>query len=616
MVAVTLVGTGISGSLMTPSTAPNVHATENESPESATYLYTLQGFSYVTFATIDVSMTDMTAKINTQNVTPHYILSGKYASILIQNRNGAEKYDKTYLGNALQAAGSDEVSLSVGDFITVYHAEHQARLFIQDDKNQNLAHTKTTVSYEVTSAGLKLVDNLDVAIAQNKAESAVSELFTNSDVTGTIKDSTNQEAINNAKELVAAVTDTSKKAELEVYIVEAQKQLDTKIAENTAEQARQKAATGAVKSLFNNNDVTGVIKESVNQEAINQAKELVTVITDANEKAELEAYIEEAQKQLDAKTAENVAEQARQEAATGAVKGLFNNNDVTGIIKDSTTQEIINNAKELVASITDKDKNAALEIQIAEAQKQLDTKTAENAAEQARQTAATDASKDLFNNNDVTGTIKDSVTQEAIDNAKELVATITDADKKAELETQIVEAQKQLTDRVTGTGNTFTLKQDRYLTGNYTGNTTAMSVDVNGKRYYGGTVKDGEFSFYALDKIAKETDEIIVNLHGVDKSIKTTFSVTVKSLKKDAATTSATFTMGEKNIVGTVTGDIKTFGVTIDGKLYYGGTISPDGTFKFYAYDKKIKVGSVVTIVGYDASRTNVLSEGNVEILK
>lgn len=327
--------------------------------------------------------------------------------------------------------------------------------------------------------------------------------------------------------------------------------------------------------------------------------------------------IQKTQAQLEKDALEEAnSDKVAQDNAREAVNNLFENKNPQGLITADVTQESIDKAKELVDKVMDPTIKAELEAYITEAQKQVDAKTAETAAEEARQEVATNAVKELFNNNDVTGTIKESTNQEAIDNAKELVATITDAGKKAELEAQIVEAQKQLTDRVTGTGNTFTLKQDRYLTGNYTGNATAMSVDVNGKRYYGGKVKDGAFSFYALDKIAKETDEIIVNLHGVDKSIKTTFSVTVKSLKKDAATTSATFTMGEKNIVGTVTGDIKTFGVTIDGTLYYGGTISPDGTFKFYAYDKKIKVDSVVTIVGYDASRTNVLSEGNVEILK
>ncbi|MBC1457174.1 immunoglobulin-like domain-containing protein [Listeria newyorkensis] len=535
------------------------------------------------------------------------------------------------------------------------------------------------------------------------AENAVKALFNNDDVTGTIKDTTNQAAIDNAKELVAAIKDADKKAELEAQTAEAQKQLDAKTAETDAEQARQEAATNAVKALFNNNDVTGTIKDTTNQAAIDNAKELVAAIKDADKKAELEAQTAEAQKQLDAKTAETDAEQARQEAATNAVKALFNNNDVTGTIKDATNQAAIDNAKELVAAVKDADKKAELEAQIAEVQKQLDAKS-EAATEQTRQEAAENAVKDLFNNNDVTGTIKDNTTQEAINNAKELVAAVKDADKKAELEAQLAEAQKQLTEKetkveVTGKGNTFILQQDRYLTGTYTGDVTSMTVEVNGKLYYGGTVKNGEFSFYALDKIASTNDTVIVNLHSADKTIQASFPVTVKeatkvtqnaykvtdsnitgtfnnaditkmgvvvngkaywggtvangefkfySLDKIASPTdevvlnfynanneliisknlvitapvvtsgditSATLAVGDKNIVGTITGDIKSFGVTIDGTTYSGGTIAADGTFKFYVADKKFTADSVITIVGYDKSK-KVLSEMNLVVSK
>ncbi|MBC1779149.1 toxin Cry1Ac domain D-VI-related protein [Listeria booriae] len=671
----------------------------------------------------------------------------------------------------------------------------------------------------------KAQTQIDERNAQGKAEleaaeNAVKALFNDDDVTGTIKAITSQEEINNAKELVAAVKDVDKKAELEAQIAEAQKQLDKKV----AEEAQQEAATNAVKALFNNNDTTGTIKDMTNQVAIDKAKELVAAVTDADKKAELTAQLDEAQEQLNIRTAKigvsqlfnnndvtgtikdavtqayinaiqnlvnevtNPAEKAklqadlnkaqaqldakaeaaedtqRQEAAKKAVEDLFNNNDVTGTIKDMTNQVAIDKAKELVAAVTDADKKAELTAQLDEAQEQLNIRTAKigvsqlfnnndvtgtikdavtqayinaiqnlvnevtNPAEKAklqadlnkaqaqldakaeaaedtqRQEAAKKAVEDLFNNNDTTGTIKENTTQEAIDNAKELVATITDTDKKAELEKAITEAQKQLTERetkveVTGKGNTFTLQQDRYLTGTYTGDATSMSVDINGKRYYGGTVKNGEFSFYALDKIAKETDKVLVNLHGADKSIQTTFAVVVKSPTKitssayklkdsnitgtfnntditkmnivvngktywggtvangefkfyaldkitsatDEVTmnffnanneliisknltitapvvtagdiTSATLAVGDKNIVGTVTGDIKSFGVTIDGTTYNGGTIAADGTFKFYVADKKFTADSVITIVAYDKSK-NTLSEMHIAVSK
>ncbi|WP_430534804.1 toxin Cry1Ac domain D-VI-related protein [Listeria rocourtiae] len=597
---------------------------------------------------------------------------------------------------------------------------------------------------------------------QEAAENAVKALFNNNDVAGTIKDTTDQAAIDNAKELVVIVKDADKKAELESQIAEAQKQLDANAGE-AAEQARQEAATNAVKELFNNNDVTGTIKDATDQAAIDNAKTAVEAVTNPTKKAELTAQLDEAQDRLNIRIAKigvsqlfnnndvtgtikdvvtqayidaiqnlvnevsNPAEKAklqadlnkaqaqldakgeatedlvRQEAASNAVKALFNNDDVTGAIKESTDQDAINKAKELVAAVTNAAKKAELEAQVTEAQKQLDAKT-EAVAEQARQEAAKKAVEELFNNNDVTGTIKEDTTQDAIDKAKELVSTLTDTDKKAELEAQIAEAQKQLTDKETkvevrGKGNTFILQQDRYLTGTYTGDVASMSVEVNGKLYYGGTVKNGEFSFYALDKIASVSDKVIINLHSADKTIQASFPVVVKEATKvtqnafkvkdsyitgtfnnsditkmgivvngkaywggtvadgefkyyaldkiTSATdevvlnfysanneliisknlvitapvvtsgdiTSASLAVGDKNIVGTITGDIKSFGVTIDGTTYNGGTIAADGTFKFYVSDKKFTADSVITIVGYDKAK-NVLSEMNLVVSK
>ncbi|WP_430534366.1 immunoglobulin-like domain-containing protein [Listeria rocourtiae] len=132
------------------------------------------------------------------------------------------------------------------------------------------------------------------------------------------------------------------------------------------------------------------------------------------------------------------------------------------------------------------------------------------------------------------GKIKGDTDQVAIDNAKKLVALITDTTKKAELQVLIAKAQKQVTEKETsiaGTVNVFALKTDCYVAGTYQGDVIAMSLDVNGKRYYGGTVNNGTFSFYALDKIFNTNDVVIVNLRGVGNVIKTSLSVTVKNYK-------------------------------------------------------------------------------------
>ncbi|MBC1798579.1 hypothetical protein HCA55_17720 [Listeria booriae] len=723
MTATAIIGSGVAGSIIEPLSTTQAQASVMPELGSKWNMYRFATATSAMVTNGSYTMTNSMLKLSQAN-------GGSYGQVAVNSKNNFEEgkeYEIFYSVKATTTVANHYVEvrvhrgtelggglrLSSGSKFIMYRDS----LINVDAVTKNAAGTRTNYNFDVEISGLTIQktkaqlekDALEEANqndkeAQDNAREAVNNLFENKDPQGLITADVTQDSINNAKELVAAITDADKKAELEAQLTEAQKQLDAKTSETVAEQARQEAATNAVKELFNNNDTTGTIKDSTTQEAINTAKELVAAITDADKKAELEAQLTEAQKQLDAKTEDTAAEQARQEAAKKAVEDLFNNNDTTGTIKDNTTQEAIDNAKELVATITDTDKKAELEKAITEAQKQLDAKTEDTAAEQARQEAAKKAVEDLFNNNDTTGTIKDNTTQEAIDNAKELVAAITDADKKAELEKAITEAQKQLTEKetkveVTGKGNTFTLQQDRYLTGAYTGDATSMSVDINGKRYYGGTVKNGEFSFYALDKIVKETDEVLVNLHGADKSIQTTFAVVVKSPTKitssayklkdsnitgtfnntditkmnvvvngktywggtvangefkfyaldkitsatDEVTmnffnanneliisknltitapvvtageiTSATLAVGDKNIVGTVTGDIKSFGVTIDGTTYNGGTIAADGTFKFYVADKKFTADSNITIVGYDKLK-NTLSEMDIVVSK
>ncbi|MBC1779148.1 toxin Cry1Ac domain D-VI-related protein [Listeria booriae] len=292
------------------------------------------------------------------------------------------------------------------------------------------------------------------------------------------------------------------------------------------ELAWQDAVRKNIQSLFQDNDVTGKIKDETTQTTINGVITTISYITEAAKKAEFTAQVEEAQKQLNQRNEEK--------AGRAAVNQLFKNKDPKGTIKDGLTHEYIDGMEMIVNFVTNPILRVELQADIANARAQVDGKTGgENTAELARQEAAKKAVEELFTNNDVNGTIKDNLTQDAIDKAKELVTTIKDADKKAELEAAIAKAQKQVTEKetvvsVTGTVDSFKVKTDRYLAGTYTGDVTSMSVDVNGKRYYGGTVKNGTFSFYALDKIYSANDVVIVNLYGADKMIKKTLTVTVK----------------------------------------------------------------------------------------
>ncbi|MDZ5757448.1 toxin Cry1Ac domain D-VI-related protein [Carnobacterium maltaromaticum] len=292
------------------------------------------------------------------------------------------------------------------------------------------------------------------AARQKEAEKAVNELFENDEVaSGVIKDLTDQNAIDKAKDLINQVTDATKKAELEADLKIVQDLLNTKneeaAKEAAKEVARQKEAEKAVNELFKNDNVTsGAIKDVTDQKAINTAKDLVNQVTDSTKKTELEADLKVAQDLLDARNAA-AEEAARQKEAEKAINELFKNDNVTsGAIKDATDQKAIDKAKDLVSQVKDQTKKAELEANLKVAQDLLDAKNAateEAAKEVARQKEAEKAINELFKNDNVTsGAIKDATDQKVIDKAKDLVNQVKDQAKKAELEANLKVAQDLL----------------------------------------------------------------------------------------------------------------------------------------------------------------------------
>ncbi|MBC1558551.1 hypothetical protein HB911_07565 [Listeria booriae] len=545
--------------------------------------------------------------------------------------------------------------------------------------------TDPTVKADLQKEIDKAQTQLDVKTAEIAAATTATEaLFVNNDPTKDIKDTVKQSDIDAAQAVVNKVTDPTAKADLQKEIDKAQTQLDAKT-------ATEKAATTSVDNLFINNDPTKDIKDTVKQADIDAAQEAVNKVTDATVKADLQKEIDKAQTQLDTKTAETAAEKA----ATTAVDNLFINNDPTKDIKDTTKQADIDAAQEAVNKVTDPTVKANLQKEIDKAQTQLDAKTAEKAAQEAAKKAA-DA---LFVNNDPNKNIKDTTTQGDINAAQALVNKVTDATVKANLQKEINKAQTQLDGIVpiTATAAKYTVG-DLYITGTFTGPVTGLSVDVNGKRYYGGDVysNNGTYRYYAADKGLKAGDVVTMNFYDATKQIKKSVAVTVveplkvtvadykigdkyvnatynnsditqvglvvdgvkywggdvangtvkyyaadkiksatsvatmnfydasgnllasKPIKVDAAYVgeikTANFKVGENNITGTFTGDVKKLAISINGKMYYGGTIALEtGSYKFYVLDKKIKATDEVTVYGYDPDG-KLLSQKNVTI--
>ena len=169
-----------------------------------------------------------------------------------------------------------------------------------------------------------------------------------------------------------------------------------------------------VDGLFNED---GTLKDEVTQEDITNSQDFVTGLGDSALKTELQSKVEDAQNQLNERNAEK------------AVDDLF---ETDGKIKDTVTQEDIDNAKDLVDNLNDGDKKTELQDKLEDAQNQLNERNAEKAV------------YDLF---DKDGNIKDTVTQDDIKNAEDLVNKLPDGQLKDELNDKLKEAQKQLDER-------------------------------------------------------------------------------------------------------------------------------------------------------------------------
>ncbi|MBC2022216.1 hypothetical protein HCA81_14260, partial [Listeria booriae] len=99
-------------------------------------------------------------------------------------------------------------------------------------------------------------------------------------------------------------------------------------------------AKTATDALFIDNDPTKGIKPTTDQAAIDAAQEKIDNVTDATAKTELQAELDKAQAELDART----AEAQREAEATAVTEGLFVDNDASKGIKPTTDQAAIDAA--------------------------------------------------------------------------------------------------------------------------------------------------------------------------------------------------------------------------------------------------------------------------------
>ncbi|MBC1476090.1 cell wall-associated (serine) protease, partial [Listeria grandensis] len=112
------------------------------------------------------------------------------------------------------------------------------------------------------------------------------------------------------------------------------------------------------------------------------------------------------------------------------------------------------------------------------------------------------------------------------------------------------------------TVNDMLVPGDKNITGTYTDDVHHVVVTVDDKDYKGGTFVDGEFKFYAFDKITSASST--VTMQAFDKAGKVLDMKTVKlvgpeaeNVIKGTITPNALVLGTDKNITGTYSGEVK-----------------------------------------------------------
>ncbi|MBC6298617.1 immunoglobulin-like domain-containing protein [Listeria booriae] len=214
--------------------------------------------------------------------------------------------------------------------------------------------------------------------------------------------------------------------------------------------------------------------------------------------------------------------------------------------------------------------------------------------------------------------VKGTYTFYALDKAtKEGTFKIEALDKYGNvLQTKTANIVKASSDNTPGVGtvsaNPFVIGQDKNITGTVTGAVASVELVYNGVTYKGGSVANGQFNFYALDKITDKTKAAVINAYDA-KGNKIATSNVALSNKGDNDNTPGTGTVSakafvihqDKNVTGTFTGDVKSIKLVYNGVTYSGGTVA-NGNFSFYALDKITDKSKAARIDGYDAKGNKI----------
>ncbi|MBC2190438.1 toxin Cry1Ac domain D-VI-related protein, partial [Listeria booriae] len=398
----------------------------------------------------------------------------------------------------------------------------------------------------------ELLDERNATAKQvEEAKKIIDELFNNGNTNGSLKDTTNQAAIDKAQEKIDAVLDAGKKAELQKELDAAQKQLDDRNSAAEAEKDRQEKATAYVKDLFKDSDTNGSLKDITDQVAIDKAQEAIDAVTDPTVKESLQKDLDKAKALLVSDKITNIDTHI---AGTGYVKG--------------TTSPGVTRVGLFVNGVL--------------------VKTA----------AASNGEFQIY----AGGTPEMKIAGQIFE-----IAALTSTNV-AGVKTASIVSPKATTKLAAPTINDF-YKGEGYVTGTVPTGTVKVALYIDGMFIRYGTITGNDFKIYGYDVSHLKTHGKAFHVLVEDATGKQS-DLTASTVKlKDTTITPDDATTKSSYLTGLVLSDnASRIALYVDGEFIRHGAITKDG-YRVYAYDVKAlkQVGAEYEIYVLD-SGNNVLT--------
>ncbi|MFS1148002.1 immunoglobulin-like domain-containing protein, partial [Enterococcus hirae] len=510
----------------------------------------LKGLSDNLFSRITVTKGKLI--VRTRGGKPHSYFDNNYATIHV-TRGESNVFSKEYNGNVSYPAQTEEVDLQNGDVVTITKQEaNQTRFVVNHPElkpNNNGDYTY------LVQDGLFV----DQSVAATVAKTAVNKLFDGEEP----KESNTQEQINDAKEKVNVLLDSSLKQQLLAKIEQAQKLFDSLVGSLSVQEYQLLGSDRYIRGTFTGNidylklEVNGITyaKSTVKGESFQYYA--VDKIKSPNDQVFLIGYNKD-NRQVD-----------RQQVNVLPVQGALSEVSFT-----------LNSADRYIeGTYTGNVDHVRLEV---------------NGELKAK--AGVSGNKIRYYAVDKIKKIADQVTLIAYDkNGNEL-------DRKGVTIHNALVGTIQTDPYVLG-------NSDRYIHGTYTGDVDHVRLEVNGELKAKAGVSGNKFRYYAVDKIDNMNDKVNIIAYDAKGNILDKQPVTIETARKGTITPNEyKLGNGDNYLRGEYTGEVHALRLEVNGKLF-ARSVPGNSPFKYYAVDKIKNLTDEVYLIAYDNADIEIARE-------